>query len=581
MVYMAGDNNLSIDMAYALRDIREAAKVQNKKVNLMVYYDGSGLDTPTLYCDFSDFDNPHYEPAYTVEKRFTYKDPDVAEMAKSKNENAATMYSILNFVDWCINPKKRGKQTDQYALIFSGHGFGFQSVSFLSDESSDYYMTIKKLRVTLRKVHEEIIKKPIALIGFDCCVMGMLEIAHEIKSHAGAMIASEGSIPNAGWTYGNILGDLVSDKDHSDPNDVAKRFVREFIDSQREFSVGGVSVDMSAWDLQKTGSVVDALDDLGEILLYGLLKDSDLYRPLRNALIQSHWESQSYMFEQNVDLKDFCERLLDATSEIKSDEKFSITVDGNTTDYAFLEVFRQRCNAVCLAVDDAVLASGFVGGVYQFSNGIAVFFPWSFQTYLFSERSYTGLQFAQNEGSNWNAFLVHYLRDVTLRGQNAVNGWVNPLFGHPDGELENVGALNLDEAEPTASGSTRIIVNPANRVIDSITKRIIANPASRIITNPANRAVANSTKKLYNYPAYRIIQNAASRIIANPASRIIANPANRIIANPASRMLGGSDGTLSGFKNVATPWDIFGYSKKEERTDGDGEKADAAGGGPS
>src|SRR5918911_673877 len=52
MIYMAGDNNLAVDMAYALEQIKGVAEAGADSPNLMVYYDGSSPSIPTLYCDF-------------------------------------------------------------------------------------------------------------------------------------------------------------------------------------------------------------------------------------------------------------------------------------------------------------------------------------------------------------------------------------------------------------------------------------------------------------------------------------------------------------------------------------------------
>ena len=544
MVYMAGDNNLSVDMAYALKDIKQVAAARGDKINLMVYYDGGSLNTPTLYCDVSDFKAPKYVPAYTVPQRYEYRDRKGRPRLNPSNINSATMYSILNFVDWCVDEKKANKKAHKYALIFSGHGFGFQSISFLKDDSSNYYMTLRKFRVSLEKICKEILERDkIDLIGFDCCVMGMLEVGYEIHSYAETMIASEGSIPNAGWTYGNILGDLVCTSADPATGQVAKKFVSDFINSQKEYAVAGISVDMSAWDLSKVGHVVSAANKLGELLLRGLLKKSNVYEPLRSALLKAHLESQSYMFEQNVDLKDFCGLLLDATKYLESDETVSLKgeKEGN-----FVAKLKEGCKKVMDAVDSCILESGFSGGVYQFSNGIAIFFPWTFQTYLFSEKSYEGLNFARNGGGNWNAFLLHFLRDVTLRQPNDRNGQLNKIL-------------------PSAQDNEKTSANPAFNIIEAA-KNEISNAGGRIIANPVNR--------LYNYPSYRVIENAASRIIANPANKIVDNPANRIIDNPKNRMLGGIGSILSDFKNVAMPWDIFGYSNDE--SNGRPEKSEVA-----
>ena len=523
MIYMSGDNNLGVDMSYALTNIRQAAEARGQKVNLMVYYDGNSLDVPTLYCDFTDFSNPIYVPAFTVRKRYTHVGRRFEDTFE--NQNAAEMYSILNFIDWCVNTEKRGRAADHYGIIFSGHGFGFQSISFLKDESSDYYLTIRKFRASLEKIRDEILGQPIDLIGFDCCVMGMLEIGYEIQECARVMIASEGSIPNAGWTYGRILGGLVSSGASVDLPPIATQFVHDFIETQKDFAVGGVSVDMSAWDLSKISPVASAVNCLGETMLMGLAEDTNIYAPLRGAVIQSHWESQSYMFEQNVDLKDFCECLVRAVRYLNCKEEIVLS-DG--TKHDFLGSLNEACTAVARSVDNAVLECGFSGGDYQYSNGIALFFPWTFQTYLFSEPSYSVLRFANDGGRYWNAFLLHFLRDVTLRGQNQVTGRRNPvLVRKPEAD---------GQTKEAAGGPNDRFSNPADQLIKEAFQ-ITKESSGKIITNPANRDIANSSGQIYKYPAFKLVQQGVDRIITNPSNRIITNPASRIITNPASNSI--------------------------------------------
>ena len=54
MIYMAGDNNLAVDMAYAMEQIKGVADESADSPNLFVYYDGNSPAIPTLYCDFSE-----------------------------------------------------------------------------------------------------------------------------------------------------------------------------------------------------------------------------------------------------------------------------------------------------------------------------------------------------------------------------------------------------------------------------------------------------------------------------------------------------------------------------------------------
>jgi hypothetical protein len=60
MIYMAGDNNLAVDMAYAMEQIKGVAANGEESPNLFFYYDGNSPAKPTHYCDFSEPDKTPY-----------------------------------------------------------------------------------------------------------------------------------------------------------------------------------------------------------------------------------------------------------------------------------------------------------------------------------------------------------------------------------------------------------------------------------------------------------------------------------------------------------------------------------------
>src|SRR5689334_10500614 len=96
MIYMAGDNNLSVDMAYAMEQIKGVAVEGDAGPNLFVYYDGNSPSIPTLYCDFSNPHKPKYVRSFKVQDKLFPVPP-------KENENAADKKSVANFVDWCVN----------------------------------------------------------------------------------------------------------------------------------------------------------------------------------------------------------------------------------------------------------------------------------------------------------------------------------------------------------------------------------------------------------------------------------------------------------------------------------------------
>jgi hypothetical protein len=432
MIYMAGDNNLAVDMAYAMEQIKSVAAAGDDSPNLFVYYDGNSPSIPTLYCDFSEPGKPRYLRSYKV--------PDKLYPVKPKhNENAADMRSILNFIDWCVNKvdvEKKGKITkgrraDKYALIFSGHSLGFQDIGLFKDETSGKAMNMKDFyavllaavndKETLSELADEIklnddeVRKIITtellgqrldILGFDSCVMGMLEVGYQFSNVAKTMIASEGSVPSAGWTYAKILGCLAQEQNRKmETRDVAELFVKKFIRTQDEYTVGGVSVDMAAWDLCEFDALTGAFDGLSKALL-DCFKDpeSRIYRQMERVILYVHWKCQSYMYDQNVDLGDFCE-LLDKECGLVAKEI------GEGKDTKVLNAVQEACRYVQEQLRNAVILSGFSGGGYQYSNGVSVFFPWSREAYEVSRKNYESLWFAKEAKTkrlSWNGFLKKY-----------------------------------------------------------------------------------------------------------------------------------------------------------------------------
>jgi hypothetical protein len=398
MIYMAGDNNLAVDMAYAMEQIKGVAADCAESPNLFDYYDGNSPSIPTLYCDFSEPGKPRYVRSCRVPNKL------YPPTSKKENENAADPRSIINFVDWCVNTVEVenngeisfGRRAQKYALIFSGHSLGFQDIGLFKDETSgksmkmlDFYGVLARLTgtkkeleimadaagyegVARRDVTKKLLGQKLDLLGFDSCVMGMLEVGYQFSDQTKTIIASEGSVPSAGWTYAKILGCLTREQNRNvDASGVAELFVQEFIHSQDAYTVGGVSVDMAAWDLSRFDELAGAFDDLAEILLE-CFKDqtSRIYRQMERVILQVHWKCQSYMYDQNVDLGDFCE-LLDRECGRVAEEL------GVGDDVDLLAQVHTACRRVLEGIPKAVILSGFSGGGYQYSNGISVFFPWS------------------------------------------------------------------------------------------------------------------------------------------------------------------------------------------------------------
>lgn len=576
MIYMAGDNNLAVDMAYAMEQIKGVAAAGADSPNLFVYYDGNSPAIPTLYCDFSEAGKSRYVRSYKVPNKL-YSVP------KKHNENAADRHSIINFVDWCVNKveveNKKGEITygrpaQKYALIFSGHSLGFQDIGLFKDESTGKSMKMDDFRKALRRLTctpEELVAEadekdlddearqidtkpllgqPLDILGFDSCVMGMLEVGYQFSDVAHVLIASEGSVPSAGWTYAKILGCLAAeDNRNADTRLVGELFVRKFIESQDSYTVGGVSVDMAAWDLAEFGILTGAFDSLSEALIWCFEQpeESRIYRQMERVILQVHWNCQTYMFDQNVDLGDFCELLYTQCGMVAEE-----LVEGEDVDF-LIGVLQPRCLDVLEALRNAVILSGFSGGGYQYSNGVSVFFPWSRAAYEVSKKNYETLWFAkdskQEKQLSWVDFLKKFLYEVTYRKSEPTNEEVEAgmRYRYASGvrfdERYDAG-LYLGAAAGAGSGSVKIAGQENTKIAGQENTKIAGQENTKIAGQENTKIAGQENTK-----------------IAGQENTKIAGQENTKLAGGGSNRFFDS---LKLFKNIESRWDVSGFTKKTQ-----------------
>jgi hypothetical protein len=587
MIYMAGDNNLAVDMAYAMEQIKGVAEAGADSPNLFVYYDGNSPAIPTLYCDFSTPQKARYVRSYKLPNK-------LYQVPKKQNENAADVRSILNFVDWCVNKVEVeqngeitfGRRAQKYALIFSGHSLGFQDIGLFKDETTGKSMKMENFyNMLLGLVGNEqelqeladanawrnergetetplLLGQKLEILGFDSCVMGMLEVGYQFNLAAKTMIASEGSVPSAGWTYAKILGSLAREHNRNvDSRSVAEMFVREFIRSQDAYTVGGVSVDMAAWDLSRFDRLATAFDGLAQALLRCFEDaESRIYRQIERVILQVHWKCQSYMYDQNVDLGDFCE-LLDRECGLVAEEL------GEGNDIELLTGVQEQCREVLKQLQKAVILGGFSGGGYQYSNGVSVFFPWSREAYEVSRKNYETLSFAKDvkrKQLSWTDFLKKYLYEVTLRKSEppVEDVAVGARYRYPSGVKfdERFSANVYVAAAAAAAGATKIAGQEGSKIAGQEGSKIAGQEGSKIAGQEGSKIAGQEGSKIAGQEGSKIAGQEGSKIAGQEGSKIAGQEGSKMAGGGSSRFFD----SLRLFKNIESRWDISGFTKKPE-----------------
>ncbi len=201
MVYMAADNNLE---AAGIKDFLEMAAVgSSDDINILVQMDRI----------------PGYSDAYgdwTDCKRFRVAQgmtpiPDAAEEHLGE-VNTGDPAVLIDFINWGTAKYP----ADRYALILWDHGSGWQKRTFSRDlafkaicsDDSDGHAILYNREVRQALQTADV---PVNLIGFDACLMAMVEVAYEIRDAGpSVMVASEELEPGDGWPYDAILGQLAA-----------------------------------------------------------------------------------------------------------------------------------------------------------------------------------------------------------------------------------------------------------------------------------------------------------------------------------------------------------------------------------
>lgn len=456
MIYFAGDNNLSIDMAKALFELEEIIapiKEENsqsnqnlfEKISVLAYFDSNVSCIPPIY-----FDITGNKKVISLETK-TIRDYLKLNTEKPSNhfESSSSEDSIVNFVKWCV--EERGHRSKNYALFFSGHSNAFDGNTLLKDDDSENNLSIQGLSSALEKAVEIINAdkeetKPIDIIGFDSCVMNLLEIAYEFRDSASYMIGSQGETPGDGWDYRWVVNSFISYRLSASgeiilltPPEIAQQIIMGYIRNQNQLGMGGRSVDLSVLDLGKIEVLTNKVNQLAKTLsnlIEGYkLKDAYLEtqklsseensfsfeglieNEIKKSILSAHWNCQTFWYEQAIDIQNFCEELLADMKCLKV--QFDRFDDGD------MDELRKIIDSLIIggeelikAVGDSVVETGSCGARFQFANGISLFFPWSILSYRQMVKPYLELEFSQGKGKNWVNFIELFLVN-TLRRRDA------------------------------------------------------------------------------------------------------------------------------------------------------------------
>jgi hypothetical protein len=402
MVYLAGDNNLSSYGEAALMDMKAVGSADG--IDVVAQFDRMG-DGVTR--------------RYHLTRDRPLADDVTAELPEMNTGDPA---NLLDFLRWGLSEYP----AEHSALILWNHGAGWkdddiyasarqiglseaelpqglvrgvnrrrigrslfatsiQTIlqypapvrAILFDDTSKDFLDNQELKAVLDGVLAWRQGQKLDLIGFDACLMSMIEVAYQVQHACLWMVASQEDEPGSGWPYGPILAALAADP-AAPAETLARIVVNAYADYHSEDPTC-TSLTQSAVRLPQLPRLVTQVDRLAD-LLTERFGDREFYS---RTLLPALREVQKFRDEQYVDLAHLGQLLAARAND-------DAVRDGAREVVAWLDA---------TAPESVVGGARSLGQDVAFAHGLSIYVPFG----GIVSPAYAGLEFARH--CSWARFL--------------------------------------------------------------------------------------------------------------------------------------------------------------------------------
>ncbi len=282
MVFMAGDSDISQAAFRNINDMEEVGSTNDVQVVVQVEFSpefSSSLPRNTLRGRIvKDTDN-------------TVITSTLEDMGNLDMTDPAT---LTEFIEWATTQYP----ARHYAIILWSHGLGWKGsnkgmIKDVTSAGDNYIMSLPNLA---QAVKDSGVK--LDIIDFDACLMGMYEVAYELKGLSDYITFSEALFPIYGNPYTGILGELISRPD-SNGEELARIITSACKDYYKDL---GFSFTKSAINSSELEKVYLGVNELANILINTMASEGEHIR----TAIGNTEEYYSYIYR---DLGDFLDQL--------------------------------------------------------------------------------------------------------------------------------------------------------------------------------------------------------------------------------------------------------------------------------
>ncbi len=394
LAYLAGDNNLD---SAGVEDMAEMAKVgSTPNVDAVVQFDRAGKKSITA--------------RYHVSKGGGCVEKDRVMVLPETNTGDPQV--LIDFIAWGI----QNYPAQHYLLVVWNHGSGWSEDDVYRhtgvtrgdlpqakaltrsplrralfsttieqvvrpnirgiayDDSARDFLDNAELKKCLQAAYAQTGGRKVDVLGFDACLMNMVEVGYQLKDTVTIAVGSEETEPGAGWPYDLILSALAK-KPSLTPVQLGQTIVQQYYKSYLDTSE---AVTQSALNLARIDGLAGVVDKLADALIANLTTD------VKKAIAKVLRNCQRFYYPSYLDLYDMA-RLL----------KEYITVPAiKTAAQGVMSALRTS------ATKGVIVANKRLGSAVARAKGVSIYFPSGDVSPFYSHLDYAS--------HRWDEFLQAY-----------------------------------------------------------------------------------------------------------------------------------------------------------------------------
>jgi hypothetical protein len=260
LVFMNGNNSLDQFTTTNLNQMEKVGSTDN--VNVVVQWASMSAKTTERLL------------VQKIDESGTVTSPVIQNMGQVDMGDYNT---LVDFVKWGV----ANYPAQHYFIDVWDHGSGWHNLQAMDasgkitkgpihaqdislDENTGHWITTEQLGMAMSQA-AQIIGHKVDVYGSDACLMAMAEVAGEMQDSVSYFVGSEEVEPGAGWPYTELLT-RWNEQPGTQPADVAKILVDEYVKSYEGGSNGTEDVTFSAFDMSKFADFEASLNTLGQKL---------------------------------------------------------------------------------------------------------------------------------------------------------------------------------------------------------------------------------------------------------------------------------------------------------------------------